>query len=93
MAKGVVDLIRSTCFGRFHSSVSGYKQPSSIANTKHESVAVAQSSRNSQALLKRPESARIPRDVVWRVSFSLSHFPTEPDLLAEASLNGGETDL
>jgi hypothetical protein len=45
--------------------LSRYQQFSSIANTKQESVAVAQSKRNSKAPLNAHESAGIPGEVLW----------------------------
>ena len=84
-----MELLRSSAFGWFQSLLSGYQQPSlnhqtwissrspvPLANTKHESVAVAWIRRNCETRVherhestEATEAAAIPGEVLWYVSF------------------------
>jgi hypothetical protein len=69
-----MDLFRRTSLDKFHSLLSEYQQSSSIANTKHESVVVARSNRNSEVppnLHKSAKAANINQNTTR--SF-LAHF-------------------
>lgn len=66
-------VVSSSPLGQFHSSLSGYQQFSSIANTKLQSVAVVQSSRNFKAPPNQHKPGEVTRiswkpQVLWPVS-------------------------
>jgi len=68
-----VDLFKRSSLGQFKTRISSGSLVQ-LANTKHESVAMAQSSRNCQALMNQQESIEAARRNLnttrrfWRIS-------------------------
>ena len=91
-----MDLFRCNSLGQFHSLLTGYQQFSSIANTKHESVAAAGSSGNCKvhwtgtSQRKQPEAAGIPQ-VLGCISLSLKWDPAKPSKAQRSPEKGNET--